>query len=178
MMKVPKNDTLEQILDKINTELAIDRRSMAYGGSGQTVQSTDTIKKDADNNFGVNHMVEGTQMALNSGSINRWTLTLNDMNQETEYQENKNFREIIYVRRQMAVFIITTIVFSIFGFILSMSIEFTNVGIYYYMGLSIFTLVIYYVLPNVTFYVSNILLFYTIIVIFCYTIYTSNDMSL
>lgn len=38
-------------------------------------------------------------MALNSGSINRWTLTLNDMNQETEYQENKNFREIIYVRR-------------------------------------------------------------------------------
>jgi hypothetical protein len=78
----------------------------------------------------------------------------------------------------MIVFILTTIVFSIFGLILTLSIEFTNVGIYYYMGLSILTIVIYYVLPNVTFYVSNILLFYTVVVIFCYTIYTSNDMSL
>lgn len=123
-------------------------------------------------------MIEGTQMALNSGSINRWTLTLNDMNQETEYQENKNFREIIYVRRQMLVFILTTIIFSFFGLILTLSIEFTNIGIYYYLGLSVFTVVIYHVLPKITIYVSNILLFYTIIVIFCYTIYTSNDYSL
>ena len=106
-------------------------------------------------------------MALNSGSINRWTLTLNDMNQETEYQENKNFREIIYVRRQMLVFILTTVVFSIFGLILTLSIDFTNIGIYYYLGLSLLTFLIYYVLPKFTVYVSNVLLFYTVVVIFC-----------
>jgi hypothetical protein len=89
MMKVPKTDTLEQIIDKINTELDIDRRTFE--------------QKDQDkgfvNSFGVNHMRLGTQLALTSGSINMWTLSLNDMNQETEYQENKNLREIVYVRR-------------------------------------------------------------------------------
>jgi hypothetical protein len=44
-------------------------------------------------------MRQGTQLALTSGSINRLTLSLNDMNQETVYQENKNLREIVYVRR-------------------------------------------------------------------------------
>jgi hypothetical protein len=78
----------------------------------------------------------------------------------------------------MLVFILTTIIFSFFGLILTMTIDFNNIGIYYYLGLSIFTLVIYFVLPKITVYVSNILLFYTIIVIFCYTIYTSNDESL
>jgi len=34
-----------------------------------------------------------------SGAINRWTLQLNDLNKETEYQDNKNAREIIYVKR-------------------------------------------------------------------------------
>ena len=33
MMKVPKSDALEQILDKVNTELAIDKRSLEYGGT-------------------------------------------------------------------------------------------------------------------------------------------------
>lgn len=117
-------------------------------------------------------------MALTSGSINRWTLTLNDMNQETEYQENKNLREIVYVRRQMLVFILTTMMFSLFGLILWLTIEFTNIGIFYYLGLSFFTLIVYQVLPKLTQYISNALLFYTIVVIFCYTIYTSNDSSL
>jgi hypothetical protein len=51
------------------------------------------------NKVGVNHMRQGTQLALTSGSINLFTLNLNDMNQETVYQENKNLREIVYVRR-------------------------------------------------------------------------------
>lgn len=37
------------------------------------------------------------QMA--QGSINKWTLKINDLNKETEYQDNKNQREIIYVKR-------------------------------------------------------------------------------
>lgn len=117
-------------------------------------------------------------MALTSGSINRWTLTLNDMNQETEYQENKNLREIIYVRRQMLVFVFTTAFFSVFGFILWLTTDFTNVGIFYYLGLSFFTLIVHQVLPKLSGYISNMLLFYTVVVIFCYTIYTSNDSSL
>ena len=52
-------------------------------------------------------------------------------------------REIIYVRRQMLVFILTTALFSVFGLILTLSIDYTNIGIYYYLGLSFYTLIIY-----------------------------------
>jgi hypothetical protein len=78
----------------------------------------------------------------------------------------------------MIVFIITTMIFSIFGLILYTTIDFTNIGIYYYLALSISTIVIYQVLPYLTTYISNFLLIYTIIVIFCYTIYTSESSSL
>lgn len=173
MMKVPKTDQLEQILDKINSELDTDRRAL-------NIQKNTTVKHKHGyiNPFGVNHMRQGTQLALTSGSINIWTLSLNDMNQETEYQENKNLREIVYVRRQMLVFVLTTLIFSLFGLVLFLSIEFTNIGIYYYLGLSGFTFIIYNLLPKLTEYISNFLLFYTIVVIFCYTIYTSEDSSL
>lgn len=118
----------------------------------------------------------GTQLL--SGSINTWTLTLNDMNQETEYQENKNSREVVYVRRQMVVFIIMTLIFTIFGLILYLTIGFTINGIYYFLGLSILTVIIYYLFPNFTNYMSSSLMVYTLIVIFCYSIYSSNDGSL
>jgi len=113
-----------------------------------------------------------------SGTINRWTLQLNDLNKETEYQDNKNSREIVYVKRQMVVFIVTTLLFGIFGLALSLSIEYTNIGIYYYVALSVFSIIVYYILPRITTYLSNVLLFYTVIVIFCYTIYTSQSESL
>lgn len=64
MMKCPKTDIMENILDKINIELDIDMR--------------------------------GNKVAM-GGTINRLTLQLNDLNKETEYQDNKNNREIIYV---------------------------------------------------------------------------------
>lgn len=66
MMKCPKTDILENILDKINIELDNDMR--------------------------------GNKVAM-SGAINRFTLQLNDLNKETEYQDTKNSREIIYVKR-------------------------------------------------------------------------------
>ena len=100
------------------------------------------------------------------------------MNKETEYQESKNQREIIYVKRQLLIFILTTLIFSIFGTILFIFIEFANIGIYYYLGLSAFSFVMYQLLPRLYMYLSKTLLFYTIIVIFCYTIYTSNSESL
>jgi hypothetical protein len=78
----------------------------------------------------------------------------------------------------MFVFIVTTLIFSFFGLVLYLIIDFTNIGIYYYLGLSLFTLAIYHLLPQLTNYISNFLLFYTIVVIFCYTIYTSEDSSL
>lgn len=67
MMKCPKTDGLENILDKINIELDNDMR--------------------------------GSQQVAMSGAINRWTLQLNDLNKETEYQDSKNSREIVYVKR-------------------------------------------------------------------------------
>ena len=103
---------------------------------------------------------------------------MNDLNKETEYQDNKNSREIVYVKRQMVVFIVTTLLFGIFGLALSLSIEYTNIGIYYYVALSVFSIIVYYILPRITTYLSNVLLFYTVIVIFCYTIYTSQSESL
>lgn len=146
MMKCPKTDGLENILDKINVELDNDMR--------------------------------GSQQVAMTGAINRWTLQLNDLNKETEYQDNKNSREIIYVKRQMLVFIVTTLLFALLGLSLSLTADYTNIGIYYYTALSLFSLIIYYVLPRVTTYLSNVLLFYTVVIIFCYTIYTSESESL
>lgn len=146
MMKCPKTDGLENIMDKINIELDNDMR--------------------------------GSQQVAMSGAINRWTLQLNDLNKETEYQDNKNGREIIYVKRQMMVFIFTTLIFGVFGLILSITIDYTNIGIYYYVALSLFSIIVYQILPRITTYLSNVLLFYTVIVIFCYTIYTSESESL
>lgn len=78
----------------------------------------------------------------------------------------------------MLVFILTTFLFSCFGLVLTLAIDFTNIGIYYYLGLAVYTCIIYQILPKLTQHVSNTLLFYTIVVIFCYTIYTSADQSL
>ena len=78
----------------------------------------------------------------------------------------------------MIVFIITTLIFALFGLSLSLTADYTNIGIYYYVALSIFGLIIYNILPRVTVYLSNVLLFYTVVVIFCYTIYTSESESL
>jgi hypothetical protein len=113
-----------------------------------------------------------------SGAINKYTLQLNDLNKETEYQDNKNNREIIYVKRQMLVFIFTTFLFGLFGLSLSLTVNYTNIGIYYYVALNLFSIIVYYILPRVTTYLSNVILFYTVIVIFCYTIYTSESESL
>ena len=78
----------------------------------------------------------------------------------------------------MLVFIITTLLFCVLGITLSFFLDYTNIGIYYYISLSIFSIIVYYILPRVTTYLSNILLFYTIVVIFCYTIYTAESESL
>lgn len=50
MMKVPKSDALEQILDKVNTELAIDKRSLEYGGTKTKLLGANLTKEG-----GVNH---------------------------------------------------------------------------------------------------------------------------
>ena len=71
-----------------------------------------------------------------------------------------------------------TAIFSIFGLILYLTISFTIVGIYYYLGLCIFTIIIFYLIPNLANYMSNSLMLYTLVVIFCYSIYTTNDSSL
>ena len=78
----------------------------------------------------------------------------------------------------MILFIITTLLYGVFGLILSMTSNYTNIGIYYYAALSIFSIIVYQILPRVTNYLSNVLLFYTVVVIFCYTIYTSESESL
>ena len=78
----------------------------------------------------------------------------------------------------MIVFIITTLLYSVFGLMLSLTANYTNIGMYYYAALSIFSIIVYQILPRVTNHLSNVLLFYTVVVIFCYTIYTSESESL
>lgn len=78
----------------------------------------------------------------------------------------------------MLVFIVTTLLFGLFGLTLSITDDYTNIGIYYYVALSLFSIIVYIILPRVTTYISNVLLFYTVVVIFCYTIYTSESESL
>jgi hypothetical protein len=59
-----------------------------------------------------------------------------------------------------------------------MTYDFTNVGIYYYIILSFFSMVMLLIIPYVKLYTSKLLLAYTIVVIGCYTVYTSGSESL
>jgi hypothetical protein len=117
------------------------------------------------------------QLAL-TGAINNLTLQFNDLNKEAEYQENKNQREIIYIKKQLVTFIATTVFFSILGAVLYLIFDYTNVGIYYYIILSIMSAGMLFAIPYVKLYISKLLLAYTIVVITCYTVYTSGSESL
>lgn len=75
-------------------------------------------------------------------------------------------------------FIATTLLFSILGALLYMTFDFTNVGIYYYIILSVFSAGMLFIIPYVKVYISKLLLAYTIVVIACYTVYTSASESL
>lgn len=84
MMKVPRNDQIDQIIDKINSEFSVEKRSLEYGGSGEQLYKKQNTQQGLDEQNDKQSLKNfGTQMV--SGSINNWTLTLNDMNQETEY---------------------------------------------------------------------------------------------
>ena len=144
MIKCTKSQELEQILEKINTELDYTRRG---------------------------------QVAL-TGTIDKVTLGFNDLNKEAEYQENKNQREIVYIRKQMMAFVATTLLFALLGLVLRFTVNFTNVGTIYYFVLSAFTLTTNLALPYLRHHLSKVLLAYTIIVIACYTVYTSESESL
>ena len=56
--------------------------------------------------------------------------------------------------------------------------DFANVGVYYYIILSMFSAVMLFIIPHVKQYISKLLLAYTIVVIGCYTVYTSGSESL
>ena len=73
---------------------------------------------------------------------------------------------------------VNTILFGLFGLTLSIFRDYTNIGIYYYVALSVLSIIVYMLLPYAVQYLSSLLLFYTVIVIFCYTIYTANSESL
>ena len=103
---------------------------------------------------------------------------MNDLNKETEYQENKNQREITYIKKQLMVFILTTLLFALLGLVLLLLVDFTNVGIIYYLILSVFSMVILSLIPYLKLYISRVLFAYTIVVIACYTVYTSESASL
>ena len=88
------------------------------------------------------------QLAL-TGAINKLTLQFNDLNKEAEYQENKNQREITYIKKQLLTFIVTTLSFSLLGGILFWMFDFANVGVYYYIILSMFSAVMLFIIPHV-----------------------------
>lgn len=142
MIKCTKDQGLEQILEKINSELDYSRRG---------------------------------QMSL-TGTINRLTLRFNDLNKEAEYQINKNAREITYVRKQLIIFVGTTLSFSLLGMIFYIFIpDFSNVGVIYYIILSFFTILKIFILPYLKVYISRLLFMYTVVIICCYTVYTSQS---
>jgi hypothetical protein len=68
--------------------------------------------------------------------------------------------------------------FTILGAVLYVLFDFTNIGIYYYIILSFFSAGMLFVIPYVKLYISKLLLGYTIVVIACYTVYTSASESL
>lgn len=144
MIKCTKSQELEQIIEKINSELDYTRRG---------------------------------QVAL-TGTIDKWTLKFNDLNKEAEYQENKNQREIVYIRKQMMTFVATTLLFGSFGLVLRITLNYTNVGTIYYFVLSALTLATNVALPYLRHHLSRVLLAYTVVVIACYTVYTSESESL
>lgn len=56
--------------------------------------------------------------------------------------------------------------------------DFTNVGIIYYLALSFISFMTLLILPYIKIYISRLLFAYTIIIIGCYTVYTSESQSL
>jgi len=76
------------------------------------------------------------------------------------------------------VFIITTFLFACLGIVMRFYYNLENIGIYYYFSLCVSCVIMYFVLPRLLTYVSNILLFYTVVVIFCFTLYTAESESL
>lgn len=73
----------------------------------------------------------------------------------------------------MNLFVLTTLLFGLIGLVLRISADFTNVGVIYYFILSAFTAVMVVALPYLKHHLSKVLLAYTIIVITCYSVYTS-----
>ena len=73
----------------------------------------------------------------------------------------------------MLIFIATTLMFALFGSFLWFFIEFSNVGIIYYIILSALTMLILLMIPYMKQHISKLLFMYTIIIIGCYTVYTS-----
>ena len=72
-------------------------------------------------------------------------------------------------------FITTTLLFTILGGVLFIVYDFTNVGIYYYIILSSFSAILLFLIPTVKQSISELLLAYTVVVIACYTVYTSGS---
>lgn len=108
MMKVPKTDGLDQILESINSEL-------------------DSSRKDQ----------------ITHGSINKWNLKINDLNKEAEYQDCKHKMENVWIKRLLFVLILIGLLETSIRFILWLTIELNDLGILFYLGLFIVSLILY-----------------------------------
>jgi hypothetical protein len=73
------------------------------------------------------------------------------------------------------IFIATTLLYATFGIYIFFYVNVSNVGIIYYPLLSAFSLVMLGLLPVIKIYISKLLLAYTVVVIGCYTVYTSES---
>ena len=142
MMKCPKTDGLENLLDKINLVLDHDMRGAS---------------------------------ATASGNINSWTLQLNDLNKETEYQDNKYNRELPFILRLLGLYSATTLTFSILGVIRYYLEDYKSTSLMILCGLTIFSVIIYLILPTVVSYLGNVMLVYIMIIIFTNIIMSINS---
>lgn len=119
-----------------------------------------------------------SQDASMSGAINKWTLIFNDLNKETEYQEVKTGRELKYVKQLLIVFTVVCLVYTVCGVVGWLTDGIVNPGTFYYLGNGIMTVLLLVLLPKVSNYISNVTLVFSIIVIVCFTVYTTHSETL
>ena len=137
MMNCPKNEVLEQIMDKIN--LVMD------------------------------HNIRGTQSSVAlSGAINKWTLKLNDLNKEAEFQSSQNTREIGPIKVHFLAFSVTTFAIAILGIIgegMYEELEILSASTNFYFGLAFLNVVCFYAMGPFVQYLNNFTVVYSIILV-------------
>lgn len=135
---------------------------------------TETLENILANvNSQMDKNLQGTQLFAISGSINSLTLKINDINKETEYQERKNMRATSFFRRMISAMTVASLLFAIFGFVLTYFGVINQFAIYVNLIVALLSIVVSLTLPKNPQYLQNLILCYSLAIMVVYVIYTS-----